>query len=515
MRKWKGLWAMWLTAACVLWGCGSGGSSAVLEGQNITGVQPGSAGGQNGTGQQPGSAGSQSGTEQQSSSAGSQNGTGQSGSAGSQSSMGMPSDAAGGTSGVQGAIPYQQPEMRGEITVSCLYSEEFVSAAAEQFMKKYPDVKVTINPYMDTIGSGTSDLPVEEYQTYLNTRIMTGKAEDILFVNFLPITKYSEMGVFEDLSGYVQAMPEMNDDNYFMNVLRAAQQDSGELYVLPYRVRFDTISLSTALRAEQGGKWGSLKDTKGVHFSTVMDIAKQLVDGTNKQNAFLIQMNAIPYADCLIKDSLSRFIDVDNREVHLDTPEYIQLIKSVKALNDEGYFDSDVDFYNVEYYFAALCDFDIQAAYYSLDPNGDTTDCVPLADAEGNVSILSSTCAALNSASGNKALAWEFLRYLLSDEVQTLPSLYGLSANRKGLDAVAQRYYSLWDKGNGGAGFGSAEAYKNLLVSWMEQINDCDTLDTAVMTLIDAENEKYFAGQQTAEDTARRLQRQLEQYFNE
>lgn len=318
--KIKRLWAL-LTAALVLCGCGSGESGATLEGQAVAGRE--------------GTLGEQ------------ENST--------NVSAGVQGDSAGGTS-----FSYVQPEMKGEISVSCLYPEEFLSIAAEQFMKMYPDVKVTINSYMESAGSGTNVLPVEDYQTYLNTKIMTGKAEDILFVNFLPITKYSEMEVFEDLSGYIQAMPEMNDDNYFMNALCAAEQGSGELYVVPYKVRFETIALSTV-----------------------------------------------------------------------------------------------------------------------------------------------------------KAVAWEFLRYLLSDEVQSLPSLHGLSANRKGMEAAVERYYSFYINGNGGTGYDSAAMYSDLLVNWMEQINDCDTLDTAVMTLIEEENKKYFAGQQSAEDTARRIQRQLEQYFKE
>ncbi len=472
MKKIKQFGVILAVVVFVLCGCGSGESAVTLEGQDVNG-QAGMSGGQ-----------------------------------------GNPAGSAGDING-QGAFTYTQPEMKGEITVSCLYPEEFLSIAAEQFMKNYPDVKVTINSYMESAGSGTNVLPIEGYQTALNTKIMTGKAEDIIFVNYLPIMKYSEMGVFEDLSGYVQAMPEMKEDNYFMNVLCAAKQSDGALYVVPYRVRFEAISLSTTLRMEHGNKWSSLKDTPDVHFSTIMDIANQLVDETDRKNAFLIQMNAIPYADYLIRDSLSRYIDVDNKEVHMDTPEYIELIKSVKALNDAGCFDSDVDFYNEEYYFAAICDFDIQAAFYSLDTEGDSTDCVPLRDAEGNVSIMSSTCAALNSASENKEVAWEFLRYLLSDEVQSLPSQHGLSVNRNGTEAVIKRYYSFYNEGNGGTGYGSEAIYRELLISWMEQINDCDTLDTAIMTLIEEENKKYFAGQQSAEDTARGIQRRIEQYFYE
>ena len=54
------------------------------------------------------------------------------------------------TPDVQEAVPYVQPEMKGEITISCLYAEEFLNTAAEQFMKLYPDVKVTVNSYKES-----------------------------------------------------------------------------------------------------------------------------------------------------------------------------------------------------------------------------------------------------------------------------------------------------------------------------------------------------------------------------
>ena len=169
----------------------------------------------------------------------------------------------------------------------------------------------------------------------------------------------------------------------------------------------------------------------------------------------------------------------------------------------------------MEYYFAAECDYDVQAAYYSMDTKNGPNHCMPLTDAEGRTLIKSNSCVAINSASASKDLAWEFIRYLLSDEVQIFPSFHGPTVSRKGLKAVAERYYAFYKEGNGGAGFGSEAEYKAILESWMEQINGCDTLDGAIMDLVDEENSKYFSGQQTAEDTAKRLKRQLEQYFNE
>ena len=80
---------------------------------------------------------------------------------------------------------YVQPEMKGEITVSAFMEQEFLTAAARQFMDLYPDVKVTVNVYHETSGTGSA----EDYQTYLNTKIMTGKAEDIILNSFLPVEK--------------------------------------------------------------------------------------------------------------------------------------------------------------------------------------------------------------------------------------------------------------------------------------------------------------------------------------
>ena len=60
--------------------------------------------------------------------------------------------------------------MKGEITIFCLLEEEFLSNAAERFMDMYPDVKITINSYKESSGANM----IADYQTYLNTKIMTG-----------------------------------------------------------------------------------------------------------------------------------------------------------------------------------------------------------------------------------------------------------------------------------------------------------------------------------------------------
>ena len=401
---------------------------------------------------------------------------------------------------------YVQPEMKGEITVSAFMEQEFLTAAARQFMDLYPDVKVTVNVYYETSGAGS----VEDYQTYLNTKIMTGKAEDIILNSFLPVEKYSEMGVFEDLSRYISLTPEFTEENYFMNVLQSAKTKNGEIYLIPYMAKFNVVGFCDALLSEQTGMESRLQSAG---FAERMDIAKELVSNTSKKNTFLIMMNEVQFADYLIEDKLSDFIDVEKKSVNLNADTYISLLKEVKELSDNHAFDADVDFYNMEYYYAATCDYDVQAAFYELDEQSGLSYSMPIADSEGNVAVNANYSMALNSASHNKDLAWEFMKYLLSEEVQTLPSVHGLAVNRKGFDAAVERYYNFYAESNSGSV--EKEEYGELLQSWMEQLNDCDTVDSALWTLIEEENGKFFEGKQTAEDIASVLQRKIEQYFHE
>ena len=202
-----------------------------------------------------------------------------------------------------------------------------------------------------------------------------------------------------------------------------------------------------------------------------------------------------------------------NKIVNINSAAYINLIKEVKELSESNAFGSNIDFYNTEYYYAVTCDYDVQAAFYELDTQAGMAYSMPLADKEGNVAINANACLALNSASDNKDLAWEFIKYLISEEVQSQPSVHGLAVNRKGFEAAVKRYYNYYtDSGNSTV---DQEEYRELLENWMEQINDCDTVDTDIWTLIEEENVKFFQGDQTAQDTASILQRKIEQYFNE
>lgn len=401
---------------------------------------------------------------------------------------------------------YVKPEMKGVITVSTFREQEFLTAAAERFQKKYPEVSVDIHVF-----EGSGKTAVSDYQTYLNTKIMSKKAEDIFFNSFLPVGKYIRMGVFEDLNSYLARSPEFTEENYFLNVLRAAEQEDGRLCLIPYMARFDCIGYSEDFLAAEPRAAAFADRRRAAGFTESIRLAESYVSGT--KNAYLVHMNALNVANHLIADQFSRFVDIENGTVSFDG-EYAVLLESVAKWEKDDRFGANIaDFYREGYSFALVCDYDVQAAYYELDKSSGISGTVCAANEDGKVQINANGCLALNAASEHKELAWEFLKYLLSEEIQSLPSVYGLAVNKAGFEQSVKRNYEFYANGNGDGV--RLDEYRALLCEWMEQIGACDMSDAEIWSLIEEENRLFFEGKESAEDAAAHLQRKLAQYFGE
>ncbi|WMM26352.1 ABC transporter substrate-binding protein [Tissierella sp. MB52-C2] len=412
---------------------------------------------------------------------------------------------------------YIPPKMEGEISISTMNEDEYLTIAAQKFMSKYPNVKVIINSYMgtededDTGVSKVDSMAVENYRNHLNTKIMTGKVEDIIFTGLLPVQKYINIGAFEDLSKFINLTPEINSDNYFMNVLEAPKDENGKIHTLPIRCALSIVSFNKQLVTDSNKKMddGMTK----ISFEKAAEFAQQLVDNTNRKNTFLSLEEGAHFFNRAFNDYRNEFIDMGNKKANI-TDQYVTLLNHVKDLEEKGYFDTEnsIDFYNMEYYFAFGIDFDMQAAFYSLLPDTYVY-AMPLSDANGNVYLNPNSDIGISSTSKNKELAWEFVKFLLSDEVQSLPSFYGLGVNKKGLDASVERILKMYNDGNNEKV--SKEAYKSLLEKWIMEINAYDTSDPIITDFVWEESKKFFDGKQSAEEAARILQAKIDKYFNE
>ncbi len=430
----------------------------------------------------------------------------------------------------ENAVPeriYTPPEMKGEITISIMDEMPVLEQAAQIFMEKYPEVTITINQFRELeiiqleggavmAAEPSGEKSGNNYLSQLNTRIMTGNAEDIIMTGSrIPVQKYIQMGALEDLSFYMENAPEINEDAYYMNLFEAVKRSDGHMYELPLMTGVRVMAFHQAL-ADDCGEYLPEDMTK-ISYEDAMNYALKLMTNTSRKNTYLAISDGKGVVMGILNDRWQEFVNEKTGEVHFDTEEYIHLLELARDMEEKGCFDiAGLDFYNMEYYFAMTEDYDVQAAYYHLLNSVDSQSyyhVMPLSDKEGNVALSGYMQFGINAASPNKDLAWEFLRYMLSDEVQTLPSFYGLAVSKNGFDTYIKRQYDMYNAGNS-AGMDFNE-YRNLIESWLLQINSYNPGRTDMINIIYEENRAFFDGKKTAAETAGLVQAKMDQYLNE
>jgi multiple sugar transport system substrate-binding protein len=356
----------------------------------------------------------------------------------------------------------------------------------------------------------------------MNTRLMSGDAEDVIFTQELTMRRYTEMGAFEDLSPYLAASPEIGPDTHHMTPLELMRGGGGQIFELPLSWNTgEIVSFDAALVREAGI---APPEGDSIRYRDALTYAQKLVDGSALPNTYLDLGGGWELASRLLYDDFPSFLDYDRKTADFGGQRFIALLEEGKRLADQGYFlevGAGFDFYNTEYHLAlGVGGGGVGEAYWALAPEDTDHRSVghrPLADAQGRVAMTASDLAGINSQSGQKALAWEFLKVLLSERAQTLPSFRGLGVHRAGFDAAVRRETEYL---NGLNGLNTdPDAVAELLGGWMAQINHYARPENAVEggrdSFLTQALDNYFHQGLDAETTARQLQAQVDKYLNE
>jgi multiple sugar transport system substrate-binding protein len=435
---------------------------------------------------------------------------------------------------------YAPPAMQGEITVSVLEEDERLIQAAAVFKGRYPDVTVTVDAfrvpeYVMREGGYVRERvdPAEgqtdaDYLTLLNTQIMSDSAADILITDALPFRRYAEMGVFEDLSFYLEHSPEISETTHFMGVIDATRDSRGRLFEIPLAFGLPMVGFDVMM-VEQTDLWLP-EGQRNISFRDAAAYGKQLIDQSEGENQFLIKQDTLElpsaYVYRLMLDDPEPILDFENRRADFTGEAFRALLEETSALAEQGYFDLEgvidpLDFVNyVPYSYGLLLD---ATRFYtwgdtvlSGDENDRRTQFRPLGDAQGRVHLAPGMRVALNAAGENPDLAWEFIKFLLSDEWQTRPQvgpdLPGV--NRKGFDVFMRDYIGTINEYTEAPT--DEDAYMETVSGWVNQTWHYVRVEPIVIQqFLLPELDAYFNGQQDAETAARNIQTKVEQYFNE
>jgi multiple sugar transport system substrate-binding protein len=374
-------------------------------------------------------------------------------------------------------------------------------------------------------GGRVDPKEVEKYTTGINTSIMSGKAPDLFATNYLNYDKYAEKKLIANLSDQIKNDSTFDINNYYANILDSTKVN-GSIFSIPIRFQLnlmvgDKEALGSTVVDDAKWNWQD--------FST---IAKSLVKDTNgdgQPETFAFDnMNGPNLLSQMLTTSYQKFVDTANKKANFDSPEFISLLNLAKSMVDSKLVSNDKQDRNTNLFeYSNIRSYEQFLFTPQFQLNGHAEFLLPPSENDNRgVGFSSDLSIALNSKSKVKNEAWDFLKFLLSDDMQSQKELQGFAVNKKASDAHMEQLKTLGtsaDKnqlqfkvnGKDVKIQPATQADIDRINQLMSSASIFTERDIHINDTITTESEPFFSGQKTAEDVAKVLQSKINTFLNE
>lgn len=451
--------------------------------------------------------------------------------------------ACSGNNASPSSVSSSQPTTSGPKTVSLsvMTSDRFLELGKQKFEAAHPDIKIDIKEYVAAPAAATAtkgqnmvimNKPdpknIEKYVSSVGAELMSGKASDIIVMNELPYKKYADKKLLENIGDLMSKDTTFQKANYYTDIFDAMKYN-GALYTVPVRVGLNMWFGNQAILANE-----KIDDNKWTWADFKKVAGNWLTDKNNdgKPDTYpLGRMEPDQLITTMLNSSFSKFVDSNSKKAKLDSPEFINMLKLAKSMYDDKIILGDnADKDNVVFqpksnilmymdmYSMPKMNFDGKSAYYDLPSENETR----------GTTFTTSMPIAINSKSANKKEAWEFLKFLLSDDMQSAMELNGFAVNKNGAKAQGESLKKL-GSGEGGSGKGmklningkamalqpATDQDIAAIETVMSKANVFAESDPKITAIVAEETAPFFQGQKSAEEVAKVIQNKVSTYLQE
>lgn len=386
------------------------------------------------------------------------------------------------------------------LTLASTLEPILIEGAVLDFNTSQSKYKIVIKDYSQYNSSGSDTAGLEQ----LGLDIAAGDIPDLYDLHGIPMERYAALGLLEDLYPYLDADGEFSRDDIIPSFLTAMEMDGKLCYIAPH---FDIRTFIAPHNALSDG-W------------TFADLLT-LADGID------------PFADCVTQHDLLRdmaggadspFVDWATGQCSFDTEEFIDLLRFAALLPtaERGQFE---EYEPADY--APTLQIDLIGSPISLLADsahmGVEVDAAGFPGAEGTRYLAEPVreIFAMSAQSAHKDGAWAFLRTMLSERKQsgnmvpiTCAAYDAAIAEEKefievgavielpGADGEWREYPFTTE---------NLDAFDDLVNS----VTGVYEYDSSLMEIIWSEAQGFFAGDKTAEDTAKNIQSRVSIYMAE
>lgn len=357
----------------------------------------------------------------------------------------------------------------------------------------------------------------ETYEEY-KMQIMTDNAPDLVIMfSQEEARKLGKRGAFADLCDLMENDAEMNRSAFVPNVLTALETPDGALYTLPLSFSVQTIAVKSKFHDTEN--W-TISDMISLYDSAEKDVYQWI----DREHILWMMTNGMDFVD--EKNGTCSFDSPEFVQLlefckrfpeSLDTPEKNEMSKEQMLLFDEYYMKSHFSYQRDEnlLYPLTFSSSSVGGGYaYAKAKMGEDITLAGYPSTEGQGGrLVTESCIAISSRCDNTATAWEFVKYYLQKA-----NMY-----TSGMSILEERFeeeLDNWTKTGSQLGYVEEDELKIYPISQTERdaleeyIRSVTALSPqeqeSLMNIIEEEAEMFLAGDQSAQDAARKVQSRAE-----
>ncbi|MEC0225651.1 ABC transporter substrate-binding protein [Paenibacillus alba] len=407
------------------------------------------------------------------------------------------------------------------ITISVVTSNRFLELAKKKYEAANPGVTIELKPsyiapkpkdgaMTPTRASGYDPAAVEKHVATVNAELMNGNASDLIMVDTLAYTKYADKKLLVDLQAYMNKEKDFNENNYYMNIFDALKYKKG-LYAITPSVVADIWF----------GNSDRIKDLKlDPNSWTWNQFSQKLGDLAKKGGDPVVEYTPPEYfTSKRVSENIDKFMKLDEKKANFKSPEFTSLLNEIKSYYDKkilqepksngnkGMTSGGSAGFKEAFINLKLQNFDSLSFGKRLFANPQVFMPPTENGSKGN-SFNVGMLLAMNEKSKNKDRAWDFLKFLLSEKMQSERDLGGLPVNKKTAEAQISTLETAGENKLSPDEVGKAKEI-------MPQLKRYGGMEPKINDIVMEETGLFFKGEKTAEDVAKTLQNRVTLYMEE
>jgi multiple sugar transport system substrate-binding protein len=322
------------------------------------------------------------------------------------------------------------------IVFSTYYSSDFFIEAKKRYEAKHPNITIHLQ-YIDETDGDVTEIDSEKFEKTTNAAMLSGKGPDLIQMDQLPSGDYVKKKLLANIGDMIDKDPTFKKEQYFSNVLDGIKINGG-IYGMPMGFFVYGLMGNETVIEKSGVKI----DDSNWKWEQFTDIAKEIVKKAGGNHFALGGMEPEFMITDLVNGQYATFVDLESGKANFDSAAFIELLKEVKFMFDKKMMREDFIggiFSNA--YIVSLESYirDLRMSEFIKEPY--KSKLYPKPNASGQEAggfFRTYKTIGINKRSDVKDEAWDFIKFMLSDEMQDQVRGAGFSLNKATYKKVAQ-----------------------------------------------------------------------------